>query len=425
MPNDLRKTLADFACLLYHLWRWNNRGFPELLRVFDSAPAKDQPWKIPETPRTPNKGMLESWRETVLRYYLEMSDVDGLKSLFNHGVSVHTEIAGQALLAWAIEKSDARLALFLLANGADPDSRDRYAEPLLFAAIRKAGATPAEGSADLPDFLVVVEALLEKGADIHQVNSSGRSPLYAACRENHLPLVKLLIERGADVNRGGAEESPLSLAVMENHLEIARHLLAHGAALTKCPDGDLLLSMAVELENLQMVELLLEHGADPQEPGPYGGNPFFHSVIYTHHEGIADALLQAGADINARDSDGEGVLHIGIRRFNTEDDARWFDFLLKRGADIEMTNDFAETPLEHARSLGNKAAIEYFLTRGADTKRSRRKSPSPSEYSIPREAPAGVDTPVICRTFIDDFHQKHILIIRITSILRKFLHIRS
>lgn len=424
MQRNFWETVVDVACLLYHYWCWNNRGLHKFFRGFGLAHGNESPWKIPETPRTPNQSLIERWRETVLRYYLETSDVDGLKSLFSHGVSVHTEIAGQVLLAWAIEKSDSRLALFLLANGANPDSQDRYAQPVLFTAIRKAGAAPAEGSVDLPDFLVVAEALLDRGADINQVNTSGHSPVYAACHENHLPLLKLLIESGADVNRGDAEKSPLALAVMESHLEIARYLLAHGATMTKYSDGEPLLSMAIEVEDPSMVELLLEYGADPQEPDPYGGTPFFRNAVHARHEGITDALLRAGADINARDSDGDGVLHIGIYNFDMEEDARWFDFLLKRGADIEMKNAFGQTPLEHSRTLKNKAATEYFLSRGADPKGSRPKRPSPSEYSVPRDKSAGVEAPVICRPFINDFHQKQILLTRITSILRKFLHTR-
>lgn len=416
MPHISWKSLVDFAYLIYHLWRWNNRGFRESLIEFGLISKNGSSWKFPQTPRMPGRPLLSSWRETVLRYYLETSDVNGLKSLFDHGVSVHTEIGGQALIGWAIEKSDPRLALFLLANGADPDSLDRHAEPVLFAAIGKAVASPASGPVDLPDFLVVIEALLEKGADVHQLNPSGYSPVYAASNGDNLPLLQLLLDYGADVNRGAGKESPLAVAVMMNRLETARYLLDHEAAITRDSSNEPLLSTAIESKDLPMVELLLEYGAKTREPDSCGNTPLFKNAIFARHEGIADALLRAGADINERSSYGDGLIHVGLVDFGTVEDMHWFDFLLKRGADIDMKNDADMTPLEYSLMVKNSVASEYLLSHGASLNDSDPGKISPLEHSISRNRPGRVKIPL---KYQDDSYQKQDLFIRITNILRR------
>jgi ankyrin repeat protein len=49
----------------------------------------------------------------------------------------------------------------------------------------------------------------------------------------HLEVVKLLLERGVDVNEGMRGESPLEAAILEGHEEVAALLEEHGAVRTK------------------------------------------------------------------------------------------------------------------------------------------------------------------------------------------------
>mmetsp|Transcript_41872 Transcript_41872/g.100899 ORF Transcript_41872/g.100899 Transcript_41872/m.100899 type:complete len:251 (-) Transcript_41872:94-846(-) len=49
------------------------------------------------------------------------------------------------------------------------------------------------------DHLEVVKVLIEKGADVHAKNRIGGTSLHAACSTGQLELVKLLVEKGADV----------------------------------------------------------------------------------------------------------------------------------------------------------------------------------------------------------------------------------
>ena len=77
---------------------------------------------------------------------------------------------------------------------------------------------------------VIVEALLDKGANVMARNSGGFTPLHAAANAGNVAIAKLLLDKGAVLddadNRSGV--TPLMVAGERNHLELAEFLLAQG-----------------------------------------------------------------------------------------------------------------------------------------------------------------------------------------------------
>ena len=90
--------------------------------------------------------------------------------------------------------------------------------------------------ASLNDRMEVVDFLLERGARVDAMPpglGAVWTPLHFATFKGHLPVVMLLVDRGANLNfKDGVHHiSPLAWAEHEKHVEVARYLRAHGTIL--------------------------------------------------------------------------------------------------------------------------------------------------------------------------------------------------
>jgi ankyrin repeat protein len=118
--------------------------------------------------------------------------------------------------------------------------------------------------------------------------------------------------------------------------------------------------------NLAMVELLLRLGADPNVQDAGGHTPLYcvANECRTSEGGIVvRALAKGGADVNAND----GVkrctaLHMAARRGNVE----VAEALLDCGAEIDARDSLGETPLRRSVNCNNPQVASLLLARGAD-----------------------------------------------------------
>lgn len=81
-----------------------------------------------------------------------------------------------------------------------------------------------------PAVMAVAEWLLRAGADIDLPDDNGFTPLHYAAHSGFLPLVKLLLERGANPNARTSNElrTPLHLAAAMGHTAVLAVLMANG-----------------------------------------------------------------------------------------------------------------------------------------------------------------------------------------------------
>jgi truncated hemoglobin YjbI len=141
--------------------------------------------------------------------------------------------------------------------------------------------------------------------------------------------------------------------------------------------GRTLLHEASALGNRTMVELLLRLGADPNAKD--GGD---HTPLYSvanecrDSEGasVVRALAKGGASVNAND----GVkrctaLHMAARRGNLE----VAEALLDCGADIDARDSLGDTPLRRSVNCGKTQVAALLLARGADVRSIGNKGLTP------------------------------------------------
>ena len=110
--------------------------------------------------------------------------------------------------------------------------------------------------------------LIDAGADIDESDEVGKTALWIACRNGEYELARILIERGADINRStkslGISIFLTACGSTDAHVEIVRMLLTRGADVNQNKDskGCTPLMRAVLGTNVKLIKLLLQHGAD-------------------------------------------------------------------------------------------------------------------------------------------------------------------
>ena len=150
----------------------------------------------------------------------------------------------------AIRADDESRITELLGRGFDPNTIDPAGQHGLLLAMRGKSVKTAETLIRWPKTTVEVR------------NAADESPLMLASLNGHLDLVKLLISRGADVNKPGW--APLHYAATRGHLAIMALLLENHAYIdASSPNDTTPLMMAAFYGTPSAVKLLLEAGADP------------------------------------------------------------------------------------------------------------------------------------------------------------------
>ncbi|WP_128331639.1 ankyrin repeat domain-containing protein [Apibacter sp. HY039] len=157
----------------------------------------------------------------------------------------------------------------------------------------------------------------EKKIDINALSSkSGFRFLYYACLMEDLPMVKKLLQLGADPNkisidktgkRKGIRETNISFTVARGNLKLTKLLLENGAN-PNTPVGSLPLNVAMTHDNMQdYLNLLFKYGADANYPEYGDGKNSAQIALLGRHFQLIHYFLDKGADPLLLDMDGNSL----------------------------------------------------------------------------------------------------------------------
>jgi len=296
-------------------------------------------------------------------------DNDQVAALLDQGADVNAaDEHGDTPVKLAVSKGHAQTVRLLLLHNADPARANRLGHTPLATAclrgypeiadmLRGAGLPLGLTEAALLGDLSLIRGLLAEGADVEFQGSAAMTPLMAAAGCGHWEAVRLLLDAGALVN------APSAI-------------------------GQTALSWAIAYRRVPVVHLLLDRGADLHGRSPQLGNTPLMDAVMSGKAAVAEALLQRGANVNAVNEQGKTALFLAVDRpvalrGNEQQDIAVL--LLDAGADIEARDTFGRTPLMHAAHAGNADRVRVLLARGADV-RARSKDGHFSPLSDARQS---------------------------------------
>ncbi len=145
--------------------------------------------------------------------------------------------------------------------------------------------------------------------------------LMKAILNNDLQSVQNLIQKGADVNElDDHQDAPLVIAAYKGYTEIVRQLLQAGADVTAV-DPEMkatALHAAAYAGRTEAAKALIAHKIDMDKQGPYNGYTALHDAIWQNNIQTAKVIIEAGARLDIKSKDGQTALEMAKARGRTE-----------------------------------------------------------------------------------------------------------
>ena len=202
----------------------------------------------------------------------------------------------------------------------------------------------------------VLRLLIERGADLNARNAHGRLPLHDCFELDHDDYAKILLD-------AGAVPDVCAAAVYGMHDQLRQILKGDPALANDLTTGNSPLGWSVFGRQPKSAEILFEHGAiadrPPYEALVWGPASMVGSTLVT------PVLLQHGANPNWIDEEGNTPMHRAITSRLVADPAKFVQLLLDSGANPELRNREGQTPLDEAEAVleAGKQAETYFPVR--------------------------------------------------------------
>lgn len=218
--------------------------------------------------------------------------------------------------------------------------------------------------------LEIVKLLLDKRADINKETGLFGSPFSAACVQGHEKIVQELIHRGIDFGQETHDTSPLYWACMYGHENIAMILMAR-ANLNVNTLGDVQGATSHELKHRgrELLNKMQTTRMRLKANGGYGCPGLGQHVLRQEtrsslsaasaggYERIVEALLSCGADVNLRVGDGGSALYWAC----ANDRVVTARLLLEHHAKVENHDTPASSPLYGAYVGGHLDIFKLLL----------------------------------------------------------------
>lgn len=264
--------------------------------------------------------------QTPLSIAIEQKNIEEIKNLINKKLDPNSKINefGETLLMWACRNSQKELVEFLLSKGANLDIKDSDGETVLSYSENKPeilkllvsnGLNPNSKDSDGQPILNtsirnsdtdLVRLLLEKGANVkYNPEEEYYSPMYAAIYSENKDIIKMLIEAGIDINQKIEFETEydyylvpiIQWAVDKKYNDIVKLLLEKGSTFEN--DDFSIVYGLIRNKDFDNFKLMIEKGLKLNEVREETDKlPILNWAIKNNYDDIALLAINKGADFN-------------------------------------------------------------------------------------------------------------------------------
>jgi ankyrin repeat protein len=219
-----------------------------------------------------------------------------------------------------------------------------------------------------------LRVLLDAHADVNRCvhnawsSTTTTTPLCEACNHGHADTAAVLLEFKACVDLG--EPSPLALAVRGGQYDVVKVLLRFKAAADGRVEanGTTALQLAAQCGRAAVVQVLLDGNADVNfTEHAYMEAPLAKAASRGHDEAVR-VLLKGKAAVNRCCEAGGTALHLAAGNYQ-ETNLRVVHLLLEAGADVNAADLDGETPLMCASRAESCPTVHILLESKADATR--------------------------------------------------------
>ncbi|XP_067653128.1 serine/threonine-protein phosphatase 6 regulatory ankyrin repeat subunit A-like [Haliotis asinina] len=212
----------------------------------------------------------------------------------------------------------------------------------------------------------VFDMLIKKGADLSVIDKNGDNILHWACRGGNVKIVNyILMQNIVDINsKGYKEKTPVMLAASHGKSEVFDMMMKKGADLSVIDkNGDNILHWACRGGNVKIVNyILIQNTLDINSKGYEDKTPVMLAASHGKNE-VFNILMKKGADLSVTDDDGHNILHCACRGGNVNIVSY---ILIQSSLDINSKCHDEMTPVMHAASLGKNEVFDILVKNGAN-----------------------------------------------------------
>ncbi|MDX2226110.1 MAG: ankyrin repeat domain-containing protein [Verrucomicrobiae bacterium] len=267
----------------------------------------------------------------------------------------HTNQSGQSALSMSLGARKLDISAYLKRAGATNEISildairlgDRAAVEDIVFGIRQTDETGREGTGEIKaDFGAqdpygmskMPEAEVRRIYElVNRPDGDGLPPLFWAVVTGQETVVEPLVRAGAEINHVHKRygQTPLMLAAEKGFPKVAKILLDHRASVDfRDSKGRTALLWAVIANQPQVVSLLLAKGSDINAAESQKGMTPLQIAIVNKNRNLAEALIDAGADVRKPDFSGRAALDWAVQ----VDSLPIVEMLLKKKTSVYVGN---------------------------------------------------------------------------------------